>query len=125
MFSWFKKYNTSEELRIRFLVIYGLFSGIALGLYAFINVIVGDYPFAIFETILAIIAFSIVYLVIKTNNSKWGRYLGFIPILAISITNFTFGGFSNTGIYWTYLLPLIVIYPELGLVAYLLEYILQ
>lgn len=56
------------------------------------------------------IAFFLVFIVIKTRDSSWAKNFGFIPILAISITNFTMGGFDNTGIYWTVVLPLVSVY---------------
>lgn len=110
MFKELSKNSTPTDIRLRFTIFFGIFGVIIFTIYASINLIAKDYPFAIFEAVLAVMSLALAYLTFKSNSEKWARSFGFIPIVMISLSNFVFGGFENTGIYWTFIIPPIIVY---------------
>jgi len=97
-------------IRIRFYVIFGLIGGVIFFLYALSNVVAKDYFYVILEGFLSLFSFYLSYVTYKSRSLKMAISFGIIPIFIISLTNFIVGGYEGTGILWTYVLPLVVIF---------------
>lgn len=110
MLNFFRESTDPEMVRTKFFVFYGSFGFLAFSIYSAINFILGDTVAGIFELILALFSLFLTFLTIKTKSPFWGETLGIIPLLFISINNFVNGGFLDTGIYWTYVVPLVAIF---------------
>lgn len=98
--------NTKGFSKEKFLIYIGLVGASILSAYVIVNFTLGDYVFAFFEMIMAVLA--VISAILVKKRKKYAFLLGSLVVFLISLQNFYFGGFYNTGIFWIFMFPPII-----------------
>lgn len=97
----------SQANKINFIKIIGIAGVVVIGGYSAYNYIIKDYPYAIMETILAFLLIYSLFLVQK-NEIERSTNIGAFVLAYITLHNFSTGGFSETGMLWTFMFPSLI-----------------
>lgn len=93
--------------RIRFINSVGIIGLSVISTFSLINLFIGDYPFFLFELFLAIVIIANILYLRETSDIWLVSNIAIATIWAMTINNLMFGGFSNTGVYLTFPIPVV------------------
>ena len=99
--------QTSMANKINFIKIIGFAGVVVIGGYSISNFVIKDYPYAVMELIMALL---LVYSLHLVYNNKVDRAtdIGAFVLAYLTLHNFSTGGYSETGMLWTFMFPSLI-----------------
>lgn len=89
---------------------FSLLGSIILLIYSIINILIKDYPAAAFESACGIVILLGLHIIENKNDIILGTNIGAMVLFVLSIHNFYSGGFESTGIFWTLVMAIVIIF---------------